>query len=588
MSQAESAYRLPLDDIHFIVHQWLEAPSQWRRMPDFSTVDAETADLVIGEIGRFCSDVLAPTNSVGDLQGCTWSDGKVRTPAGFREAYAAFVEAGWPALACDTAAGGQGLPQLLDAVLNEAIVSANHAWSMYPGLSHGAYACLHAHADEALKCLYLPSVVSGQWLASMCLTEPQAGSDLGLLRTRAEPAGDGSYRLSGNKIFISGGEHDLTDNIVHLVLARLPDAPAGTRGLSLFLAPKRIPAGDGFRDNAIHCDGIERKMGIKGSATCAMRLDAAEAWLVGQPNRGLAAMFVMMNSARLHVGLQGLGHAESAYQLALTYAGERRQMRAANRPAGETAAADLIVLHPPVRRTLLNLRVWTEGMRAIGYWAGHLIDLAEHAPDPAEREAADALASVLTPVIKAFFTERGFQLASDALQVFGGYGYIHEYRIEQVLRDARIAMIYEGTNEIQAIDLLQRKILGKGGQLPALLAVIQAEAAICRAQPACRTYGDALSALCATVEETTRTIGERSAVDVEYPLRCADDYLRLIGHLLLAYAWARTARLCSGRDGDFHARKVESARHFYTTVQIETDACVGRIRVAQDPLPAVH
>ncbi|MFT3754489.1 MAG: acyl-CoA dehydrogenase family protein [Pseudoxanthomonas sp.] len=583
MSNGDSHYQPPLDDYRFVIHEWLDAPAAWRAMPAFAQVDADTADMVVEEIGRFCRDVLAPTNANGDLQGCTLEDGKVRTPDGFRDAYAAFVEAGWPALACDADAGGQGLPQLLDGALNEMIVSANHAWAMYPGLTHGAYAALHAHADEHLRSTYLPRIVSGEWLASMCLTEPQAGSDLGLLRTRAEPADDGSYRLSGNKIFISGGEHDLTDNIVHLVLARLPDAPAGTRGLSLFLAPKRIPEGDGFRENAIFCDGIEKKMGIKGSATCAMRFDNAQAWLVGQPNRGLAAMFVMMNSARLHVGLQGLAHAESAYQLALAYARERKQMRAAVRPQGTSEAADPILLHPPIRRTLLDLRSWTEGMRAIGGWAGHLLDVAEHAADADERDAANALNALLTPIIKSFFTERGFQLASDALQVFGGYGYVHDYRIEQVLRDARISMIYEGTNEIQAIDLLQRKLLGDDGtNLRILLAPLRAEAA------AGGTYAAQLAGLCDGFEQAVNDIRTQAAQDAEYPLHCAGDSLRLAGYLLLAHAWARSARLSAGRDDAFHLHKLDSAGHFYNTVAVETDACLARIRAARQALAAIE
>ncbi|MBA4004318.1 acyl-CoA dehydrogenase family protein, partial [Delftia acidovorans] len=425
-----SHYQPPLQDIRFVQQHWLGAEADWRRMPAHEALDQETADMVVEAAGRFCADVLAPLNGPADLQGCRLEEGRVRTPDGFPEAYAAFVEAGWPALACAPEAGGQGLPQLLDAALHEMLASANHGWTMYPGILHGAYACLHAHGDAHLRATYLPHIVSGRWLATMCLTEPQAGSDLGLLRSQARPRGDGSYSLDGSKIFISGGDQDMSENIVHLVLARLPDAPAGTRGLSLFLAPRGIPQdGGGFLPNAIHCDGIEKKMGIKGSATCAMRFEGAQAWLVGQPHQGLAAMFVMMNSARLHVGLQGLGHAEMAWQLARAYAAERRQMRAQPRPADAQGPADPIALQPAVQRMLADLRVWTEGMRAIAGWVAHQLDLAEQAPDAEERAQAHALASLLTPVVKSFFTERGFALASEALQVFGGYGYVHEYRI---------------------------------------------------------------------------------------------------------------------------------------------------------------
>nr|WP_216293621.1 acyl-CoA dehydrogenase [Delftia acidovorans]MCA1067531.1 3-methylmercaptopropionyl-CoA dehydrogenase [Delftia acidovorans] len=585
-----SHYQPPLQDIRFVQQHWLGAEADWRRMPAHEALDQETADMVVEAAGRFCADVLAPLNGTADLQGCRLEQGRVRTPDGFPEAYAAFVEAGWPALACAPEAGGQGLPQLLDAALHEMLASANHGWTMYPGILHGAYACLHAHGDAHLRATYLPHIVSGRWLATMCLTEPQAGSDLGLLRSQARPRGDGSYRLDGSKIFISGGDQDMSENIVHLVLARLPDAPAGTRGLSLFLAPRGIPQdGGGFLPNAIHCDGIEKKMGIKGSATCAMRFEGAQAWLVGQPHQGLAAMFVMMNSARLHVGLQGLGHAEMAWQLARAYAAERRQMRAQPRPADAQGPADPIALQPAVQRMLADLRVWTEGMRAIAGWVAHQLDQAEQAPDAAERAQAHALASLLTPVVKSFFTERGFALASEALQVFGGYGYVHEYRIEQTLRDARIAMIYEGTNQIQALDLLQRKVAASGGAaLTPLLAALREEAAACEAAGMEPGLAGALRSWSDRTEALTGALCARAAGDAPLLARCAEDYLRLVGTLCMAFAWARAARVSQPlADPALRRSKADSAAWFFAHGLLDAEHWLRRTEsAARTPLPA--
>ncbi|WP_373847542.1 acyl-CoA dehydrogenase [Delftia acidovorans] len=585
-----SHYQPPLQDIRFVQQHWLGAEADWRRMPAHEALDQETADMVVEAAGRFCADVLAPLNGPADLQGCRLEEGRVRTPDGFPEAYAAFVEAGWPALACAPEAGGQGLPQLLDAALHEMLASANHGWTMYPGILHGAYACLHAHGDAHLRATYLPHIVSGRWLATMCLTEPQAGSDLGLLRSQARPRSDGSYSLDGSKIFISGGDQDMSENIVHLVLARLPDAPAGTRGLSLFLAPRGIPQdGGGFLPNAIHCDGIEKKMGIKGSATCAMRFEGAQAWLVGQPHQGLAAMFVMMNSARLHVGLQGLGHAEMAWQLARAYAAERRQMRAQPRPADAQGPADPIALQPAVQRMLADLRVWTEGMRAIAGWVAHQLDLAEQAPDAEERAQAHALASLLTPVVKSFFTERGFALASEALQVFGGYGYVHEYRIEQTLRDARIAMIYEGTNQIQALDLLQRKVAASGGAaLAPLLAALREEAAACEAAGMEPGLAGALRSWSDRTEALTGALCARAAGDAPLLARCAEDYLRLVGTLCMAFAWARAARVSQPlADPALRRSKADSAAWFFAHGLLDAEHWLRRTEsAARTPLPA--
>ncbi|MGE0673420.1 MAG: acyl-CoA dehydrogenase [Methylibium sp.] len=555
-------YVPPWRDMRFVIEELLDLPARWATMSAFDAVDAEVARQVIDGAGRFASQVLAPINAGGDLEGCTWHDGDVRSPAGFRQAYAAFVEAGWPTLACDVDCGGQGLPQVLNSVLYEMLVGANHAWTMAPGLLHGAYECLRRHAAPELRERYLAKVVSGEWLATMCLTEAQAGSDLGRVATRAVPQGDGSFSIDGQKIFISGGEHDLTDNIVHLVLARLQDplqgpAPAGSRGLSLFVAPKWLD--DGSR-NGIFCDGIEKKMGIKGSPTCVMRFDGARGWLVGEPHRGLAAMFAMMNSARVHVGLQGLGHAEAAWQNALRYANERVQSRA---PGLAAVSTGVIAEHPAVQRLLWSLRVRVEAARVLAYEASHLIDVSEHGDDPAQAGRARQIASLLTPVVKAVLTHNGFQAASDALQVWGGHGYIHDFGIEQTLRDSRIAMIYEGTNEIQAIDLLARKGVADGGH--ALAALYDwVEGAL---PPACR-HGETVRRCIGELRRITGDLIEAASTDPQLAYRAADDFMHALGLLLFAQGFARAdavaerALAAATEEPDFYADKRAAASWF--------------------------
>jgi alkylation response protein AidB-like acyl-CoA dehydrogenase len=523
-------------DICFIIERnVLQAPAEWLTTPAHAELDMATAKLVLVEAGRFAVDVLAPLNATADLEGCTLKSGKVRTPDGFPRAYRQFVEGGWPSLTCSPAWGGQGLPILLDAGLREMVSACNHAWGMYPDLLHGAYETLRSHASEELKERYLSHIASGRWLAAMALTEPQAGSDLGLIRTLAETQPDGSVLVSGDKIFISGGDHDLSDNIVHLVLCRLPDSTTGTKGLSLVLVPKILP--DGSR-NALVCTGIEKKMGLRGSATCAMRYERAKGWLVGAPGKGLAAMFVMMNSARLHVSLQGLGHQEMATQNAVRYSLDRAQGRVAREPA--TVA---IARHPAVRRALWRLQALTEGQRVMAYRVAHWLDAAANHADPAQRARAGGLAGLLTPVIKAFLTHQGFQGASAALQVFGGYGYVHEFGIEQSVRDARITMIYEGTNEIQAIDLLQRKVLGDGGVVLAqLLDDMRAESANCMAIPALNDFAVALADHVQQVGRATAALRATAIADPEWPLRVADDYLMGVAYALLAWSFAASAR----------------------------------------------
>ena len=540
-------YQAPVADMLHLMTTVLDAPAAWAGLPAFDGLDADTAREVLEQAARFSSDILAPTNAPGDLAGCRWTAEGVATPEGFPAAYRAFVDGGWPALACAPEAGGQGLPQLLNAALFEMLTAANHAWTMYPGLLHGAYEVLLHHAVPELRERYLAKVTSGEWLATMNLTEPQAGSDLGQVRTRAEPADGGAavngsaVRLTGSKIFISGGDHDLTDNIVHLVLCRLPDAPPGTKGLSLAIAPKILP--DGSR-NAVFCDGIEKKMGIKGSATCQMRFEQAQGWLVGEPHRGLAAMFLMMNAARLHVAMQGVGHLEAATQNAWRYAAERVQMRAARRPAGAAAtAAGPIAWHPAMRRNLLALQARTDACRALAYWTATLLDQSEQHPDPQTRKSAADAVSLLTPVAKSWFTEWGHRGADEALQVWGGYGFVHEFGIEQTVRDSRIAMIYEGTNEIQAIDLLMRKVLDDGGtRSRALRNRLFDEMAACEATPATHAHAQALAAQLSAWDEAETALLQGTAEDPEWPLRVADDFLAGVAYALMAWAWARIAR----------------------------------------------
>jgi alkylation response protein AidB-like acyl-CoA dehydrogenase len=534
------AYRAPVADMRFLMEGVLNAPAAWAAIPAFEGLDADTAQQVLEQAARFAEDVLAPTNAGGDTAGCRWSPEGVATPPGFAAAYRQFVDGGWPALACAPEAGGQGLPQLLNAALYEMLTAANHGWTMYPGLLHGAYEVLLHHAVPELRERYLEKVATGEWLATMNLTEPQAGSDLGLVRTRADVAegvtavNGAPVRITGQKIFISGGDHDLTDNIVHLVLCRLPDAPPGTKGLSLAIAPKFLP--DGTR-NGIHCDGIEKKMGIKGSATCQMRFEQAQGWLVGEPHRGLAAMFRMMNSARLHVGMQGIGHLEAATQNAWRYAAERLQMRAASRPEGAPSApADPIAWHPAMRRVLHTLQARTDACRLLAYQTALWLDDAEQHPEAAQRQAAADAVALLTPVAKALFTELGHRSADEALQVWGGYGYVHDYGIEQTVRDSRIALIYEGTNEIQAIDLLVRKTLDDGGRRARAL---RERLAAALSAPGLNPLADAAHHQLARWAEVEQTLIEGARHDAEWPLRAADDFLMGVGHGLMAWAWAR-------------------------------------------------
>ena len=525
-----NTYQPRTDDMQFLLSRVLNAPAQLQALPAFAEVDADLMQQVLDEAGKFVGEVIAPLNRDGDEIGAQWAGGSVTMPPGFKDAYQSFWQSGWPALASSTENGGQGLPTVLEAMLYEMLSAANHSWTMAPGLLHGAYECIKHHASDELKAQYLEKVATGEWLATMCLTEPHAGSDLGLARTKAVPLPDGNYAVSGTKIFISGGEHDLTDNIVHLVLARLPDAPPGPKGLSLFLVPKFYP--DGSRSR-VHCDRIEEKMGLHGSPTCVMRFDEAICQIVGEPGKGLNAMFVMMNAARLHVALQGIGLLDAAWQKADAYAQERRQMRAPGK--GKWAAeADYIAEHPAMRRILDTQRAWVDAGRVLAYRTALELDLIKHSTDAATQAAAQRWCALVTPVMKSVFTHQAFHGGSDCLQVFGGHGYVREWGIEQIVRDARVAMIYEGTNEIQAIDLLVRKVLTDGGTgMNALLDTIAADL-----PKSAKTHTPAMARI-QTLRAITQQIVQAAPKDAALAYRVADDYLRAVALVLMDWAWLR-------------------------------------------------
>ncbi|NVO04672.1 MAG: acyl-CoA dehydrogenase [Rhodoferax sp.] len=521
-------------DIQFILKKVLGAPAYLQSLPAYAEVDADLMDQVLEESAKFVGEVVAPLQRIGDEVGAQHSlengTGKVTMAPGFRDAYQSFWQSGWPALACATEDGGQGLPAVLEATLYEMLSAANHGWTMAPGLLHGAYECIKHHASAELKAQYLEKVATGEWLATMCLTEAHAGSDLGLVRTKAVAQADGSYAISGSKIFISGGEHDLSDNIVHLVLARLPDAPPGPKGLSLFLVPKLYA--DGTR-SAAHCDRIEEKMGLHGSPTCAMRFDEAKGWIVGDVGKGLNAMFVMMNAARLHVALQGIGLLDAAWQKADAYAQERRQMRAPGR-GKSPAEADLISEHPAMRRILDTQRAWVDCGRVLAYTTAVELDVIKHHADAERRAQAQRWCALVTPVIKAAFTHQAFYGGSECLQVFGGHGYVREWGIEQIVRDSRVAMIYEGTNEIQAIDLLVRKVLADGGaSLVALLEELATQL------PAGLPASTAAQRRFAQLRAVTEALVQAAKDNATLPYWVADDYLRLVAMALLGWAGAR-------------------------------------------------
>ncbi len=567
-------YRAPLDDMRFVLHE-LVGSAQLSELPGYEDATPDMLDAVMDEAATLCEEVLFPLNQSGDAEGCQFENGDVRTPDGFKAAYRTFVDGGWPGLASAPEWGGQGLPLTLRFVVDEMMCSANLSFGMYPGLSHGAYIAIANHGSEELQRRYLPKLVDGSWGGTMCLTEAHAGTDLGILTTRAEPAGDGAYRITGSKIFITAGEHDLTENIIHLVLARLPDAPEGTRGISMFVVPKFLPTEEGTSGtrNAVTCGSIEHKMGIKASPTCVINFDGASGWIVGEPHKGMRAMFTMMNEERLAVGMQGLGLAETAYQNAVAYARERVQGRAPRGPVAPDERADPIIAHPDVRRNLLLVRSFTEGARALAYWVGTHVDTMERHPDAATREASADLVALMTPIVKAHFTDLGFESCNHALQVFGGHGYIREYGVEQYVRDARIGMIYEGTNGVQALDLVGRKLPSEGGRLVKRYFARVAELIeATKDGEQTRDIAAALGRAFAKLQSSTMSIAQRGTQDPAEAAAAATDYLRLfglvaVGHMWLWMAQTAAARLPGANEKTaFYETKLRTARFYAAKV----------------------
>lgn len=588
-----STYQAPLTDLRFALHDVLQVETLFARL-GHADANAELIDAVLEEAARFTGTVLAPLNRVGDEHGCTLdkTTGAVTTAPGFREAYRQFAEGGWTGLTAAAEFGGQGLPHTLGVPLNEMVNAANLAWGNFPLLSHGAVEALKQHGEAWQQEVFLKPLVDGRWTGTMCLTEPHCGTDLGLLKTRAEPNADGSWSVSGTKIFITAGEHDFTDNIVHLVLARLPDAPAGAKGISLLVVPKFKVARDGSvgERNALRCGSLEHKMGIHGSATCVMNFDGAEGYLVGQPHKGLQAMFTMMNTARLGVGLQGIGLSERAYQNALHYARERLQSRSLSGAKLPEKPADPILVHPDVRRMLLTVKALTEGSRLLALHAATLIDIAHSAQDPAEREQADVLVSFLTPISKACQTEWAVENTYHALQCFGGHGYIHEHGMEQLARDARITTLYEGTTGIQALDLIGRKTASsQGAGLKLFLAQIEAFLTEHADNPAVAEFVAPLREKATEWAALTKRILQRAAGNPEELGAASYDYVFYSGYVVLAYWWARSvaAAEASAHGEAFKQSKRETARFYYARLLPRTLTHAAAIDSGAAPLMAL-
>ena len=574
------SYTPPLRDMQFVMHELLKVTEDFKAMPRHADIDRETIDAVLEEAGKFATEVTLPLNVTGDTEGCRLDPvtHEVTTPSGFRQAYAKYVEGGWPALSGDPQYGGQGLPLVVNQCLNEMLTATNQAWTMYPGLTHGAYAALHAYGTEAQKQTYLRKMTSGEWTGTMCLTEAHCGTDLGLMRTKAEVQPDGSYRITGSKIFISAGEHDMAENIIHLVLARMTDSPPGIKGVSLFIVPKFNVNADGALGsrNGIYCSRLEHKMGIHGNATCQMALDGAVGTLVGQPNKGMNAMFVMMNGARLGVGNQSLGLTEVSYQNALAYAKDRLQMRSLSGTKARDKPADPIIVHPDVRKMLLTARAYAEGGRALAMFCSVLLEKEHFHPDEAVRKDSGEMLSLLTPVMKAFLTDNGWIAASACMQVFGGHGYIKESGMEQFVRDARINMIYEGTNTIQALDLLGRKILGNNGatlkKFGKLVAALVEEEGV---NEKMAEFINPIAYLGDKMGKLTTELGFKGFQDADEVGAAAVDYLRVAGHLVFGYLWARMAQvalreIAAGKTDPFYLAKLQTARFYFAKLFPET------------------
>ena len=587
-------YTPPLRDMQFVMHEVLKVVDDFKQMPQYAEIDVETISAVLEEGGKFAAEVIFPLNVSGDAEGCSYDPVThvVTTPKGFKEAYRTYIDAGWAALGCDPEFGGQGLPLVVNQCFYEMLNSANQAWTMYPGLTHGAYASLESHGTPEQKQTYLPKMISGEWTGTMCLTEAHCGTDLGLMRTKAEPQPDGTYKLTGNKIFISAGEQDMTANIIHLVLARLPDAPPGIKGVSLFIVPKFLVNKDGSLGarNGIYCGGLEHKMGIKGNATAQLVLEDAVGTMVGQPNKGMNGMFVMMNAARLGVGNQGQGLIEVAYQNALAYAKDRIQMRALTGPKVKDQPADPIIVHPDVRKMLLTAKAYAEGGRALLCFSSMLLEKEHNHPDEKVRKDCGEMLAMLTPIVKAFSTDNAWTATSACLQVFGGHGFIKEWGMEQFVRDARINMIYEGTNTIQSLDLLGRKILGNNGatlrKFGKLIGKLVEEEGV---NEKMSEFITPIAVLGDQMTKFTTEIGFKGFQNPDEVGAAAVDYLRVAGHLVFGYFWARMAQvalreIAAGNSDPFYLAKVQTARFYFAKLFPETTTLMRTARAGSKVL----
>ena len=588
-------YQPPVRDHAFLLRDVLGIEA-YSNLPGFEDAAMDVVDQIIVEAGKFCAEVLAPLNAVGDKEGCTWHpDHSVTTPKGFKEAYKLLVAGGWPGLGSDPAYGGQGLPHVVNLAFSEMSSSANMAFSMYPGLTHGCYSAIRVGGSDAQKDLYLPNLASGNWGGTMNLTEPHCGTDLGLLRTKAVPQADGSYKISGTKIWISGGEHDLAENIVHLVLARIEGAPGGVRGISLFIVPKFIPDAEGKpgQRNSVYCDGLEEKMGIHGNATCVIRHEEATGWLIGEENRGLPIMFVMMNEARIGVGLQGIAQAEAAYQAAAEFAKDRLQGRSLTGPKNPDGPADPIIVHPDVRRMLMDSRAIIEAGRAFLFWTALHGDLAHAHPDEAVRQKAGDYMALMTPVVKGFLTDKGLKVCSDALQVHGGSGFTEHFPASQYMRDVRISLIYEGTNGVQALDLVGRKLAADGGRgITSFFAELDAFVAENEGDEGLKPFLAGLVTAKGQLQEGTMWLMANGLSNPDNAGAASTDYMQLFGLTALAYMWCKIAKTAqakiAGGDSDpFYASKLVVGRYYMSRVLPDAGAHLAKLKTGSELMMAL-
>ncbi|NDF12644.1 MAG: acyl-CoA dehydrogenase [Proteobacteria bacterium] len=576
-------YKAPLRDFQFVLKEWLDIEQYKDSLKGFD--DLSIMDPILDEAAKFCEGVLFPLNQSGDAEGLTFDKGNVHLPKGFKEAYQAYVAAGWPSFTCDPAYGGQGLPEVLNMPITEMISSSNLSFGLLPGLSHGAYNAIHIWGTEEQKKTYLPKLVTGEWSGVMCLTEPQAGTDLGLIRTKATPNGDGSYNITGTKIFISEGEQDATENIVHLILAKLPDAPAGSRGISLFVTAKFLPTAEGKpgERNKITCGAIEHKMGIHASPTCVMNFDGAKAWLVGEPHKGLKAMFTMMNEARIYVGIQGLGLGEVSYQNALAYAKERLQMRSLKGAKYPDKPADPLVVHPDIRRMLLTMRAFCEGSRVLALWSALKVDTHKRHSDPKVRQEADDFVQLMTPIVKSYLTDGGSEITNLGMQVLGGYGYIREYGMEQYVRDARIAQIYEGTNGVQALDLIGRKLPAHMGRyLRTFFHPVDQFLTENRDIPEMAEFNKPLYQAVGSLQNASIWMAQKGLGNPDDPASGSVEYQRMFSLVVLGYIWARTAKIALAKvktsdEKNFYETKLATARFYMNKILPEHFSLLAKL-----------